>query len=567
MIKFFDGAFGTYYSTLVRDAGPCEEANITNPKMVLKIHQEYIKAGVDYIKTNTFNANKTVYEEPGKVQEIIREGYKIALEATRGTDVQVFADIGYIGEDDPDEASKMYWEIAKSFIDLGAKNFLFETLCEYEVIEGVIEFIKKEVPDAVVVVSFAVAQDGYSRKGLYYKSLLARAEDNELVDIIGLNCACGPTHLLKLAKDLPKTKKPLSIMPNSGYPSSSYGRTVFEDNAEYFAQKLKEIHELGVDILGGCCGTTPKHISLAIKCIKSEDEVKKEKTTFTYSPKERGAKLPLKKLAVELDPPHNSDCSFILDAVDILKDCGVSTITVADSPLAKARANSIMTSGKIKREKNIDVLPHLTCRDKNHIAIKGSMIGASFDGINQILIITGDPIVFDSYKKTGVFNFNSIELIAYIESLNREIFGGSFKIGGAINVNAVNFDAEIKRCAKKIASGATFLLSQPIFTELAIKNFIRAKEELKCELYAGILPIASYRNGIFLNNEVAGIDIPSKLLADLKDKELEEVYDVSLAFSQDIIKQVYDAADGFYLMTPIKKVELVCHLIKRCFDV
>lgn len=569
MHKFFDGAFGTYYFSLTNDPHPCEYANISNGDVVLSIHNQYIKSGVDFIKTNTFNANITVYKDIETVKNIITQGYKLAKRATDGTDISVFADIGYINCGDKKEAELQYMQIAEIFLGLGATNFLFETLCEFDVIIPAIELIKKNVPNATVCACFAVSQDGYTKKGLYYKTLLNNAADNACVDITGLNCACGPTYLLDLVKSMNPISKPLCIMPNAGYPSSVNGRTVYEDNAEYFAQKIGELYKAGASVLGGCCGTTPKHIELAVKAINSEHKTT-PKTVRNYSAAvyKDEKKLKLKPLAVELDPPQNSDCGFISDAVEQLKNCGVGTITFADSPLAKARADSIMTAAKIKREKGVDVLPHLTCRDKNHIAIKGALLGASFDGIDKILAVTGDHAALDDNKKSGVFNFNSTELIAYIKSLNEELFAEKpFSIGGAINVNAVNFENELVRCKKKLESGASFLFSQPMFTQNAIKNFISAKRQLNCKLYAGILPIASYKNAIFLNNEVSGIDIPQNVIEKLKDKPTAEVYDISINYSRDIILAVYDCADGFYIMTPLKKVELVCGLISRCFDV
>ncbi|MFP3154297.1 bifunctional homocysteine S-methyltransferase/methylenetetrahydrofolate reductase [Lachnospiraceae bacterium ZAX-1] len=566
MPKFFDGAFGTYYYSLTNDDAPCERANFTDPKTVLSIHKEYIKAGVDYIKTNTFHTTDTI---------LLTQGYGIAMQAVEGTDVCVFADIGPITCDAPSELELQYRKVAETFVALGATNFLFETLFEYDVIVPAIHLIKERIPHATIMVSFAVSQDGYTRKGLYYKTLLQNAAANPFVSIVGLNCACGPTHLLNLTKALdPATlSKPFAAMPNSGYPSSLNGRMVFEDNAGYFARKINELFYEGASIFGGCCGTTPKHIQLAVKGIHVKyipvaNQPKSISPTLDKSIK----RLALKPIFVELDPPLSSDCTYLLDAVDKLKACRVEAITFADSPLAKARADSIMTAAKIKREKSIDVLPHLTCRDKNHIAMKASLLGASFEGIDRILAVTGDPVVFDAYKKSGVFNFNSIGLISFIKSLNKDLFVDKpFSIGGAMNINARNFQKELERCKRKVDNGASFLLSQPMFTATAIENFIQAKrvlmQESDCKLYAGVLPVASYKNAIFLNNEVSGIEIPQDVIDRLIDKPVEKVYDVSIQFSKGIIEKVYDYADGFYIMTPLKKVDLICSLISSCFEI
>lgn len=567
MIRFLDGAFGTYYLEQTNDYLPCEFANITNRGKVLAIHKEYVEAGVDAIKTNTFNANLSLIDNYNELEKIIKSAYDIANEAVIGTKVLVFSDIGSINCEDKEDTSLQYLEIAKIFIKLGSENFLFETLSEYDVILKAVEYIKTHTIDSKIIVSFAVASDGYTKKGYYYKDLYEKASNNENIDIVSFNCVCGPSNLLELVKKLDRKNKPLAVMPNAGYPSILNGRTVFQNNCEYFAEKIYDLYLASVNILGGCCGTTPKHIKLAIEKINGTNEKvieKKPERKIDY----QSEKKPLKKLAVEIDPPLDNNMSFLFEAVEKLKKINVNTITVADSPLGKARADSIMTAAKIKREKNIDVIPHISCRDKNNIAIKGSLLGASFEGINKILVITGDPVANDvSSKKSGVFNFNSQELISYIKSFNEQVLKENvFSIGGAINVNATNFKRELDRCKIKVENGATFLFSQPIFTDTAVENLIYAKQNLDCELFAGILPIASYKNGVFLNNEVSGIVIPDDIISLLKDKSIEEVYDISISFSKSIMEKVYNYVDGYYIMTPLRKIDLVCNLINSFFD-
>lgn len=576
-IKFFDGAFGTYYYAISGDDGCCELANIYNRDMVLKIHKEYIAAGADAIKTNTFAANSLLCLDHESLEDIIKSGYEIAKQAVAGTDVKVFADIGGISSDDELDIKDEYIKTAEIFLRLGATNFLFETLSDFENARPAIEFIKKKSKNSVIIVSFAVSQDGYSKTGHHYKKLLEVAASNKNVDAVGLNCVCGPSHMLNLFKDIDIKQKPTVAMPNSGYPSTLNGRTVFRDNAEYFSDKLVELSDIGIDIIGGCCGSTPLHIKLGIQKIKNQGRIIPKTSALSKAP-ENGIKSEVKRelcksdskiIAVEMDAPTDCSCDFLLDAVDQYAKLRVDIITVSDSPLSRTRADSIITAAKIKREKGIDVLPHMTCRDKNHIGLKASLLGAAFDGINKVLVITGDPIIQGAAKKSaGVFSFNSFELISYISTLNEEVFKDSpFLIGGALNVNATHFEKELSRAETKIKNGASFLLSQPIFTDQAIENFILAKKSLGCKILAGILPVASYKNAIFLNNEVAGIDISEDIVDSLRDKSKEQVYDISVAYSKKIIDRIYDVCDGLYLMTPLKKVDLVCRLIKEINEV
>lgn len=572
-VLFFDGAFGTYYNKISGKNVNCELANINDKDTVYKIHREYIFAGANAIKTNTYGANSLLSSDFKVISQIIKNGYEIALSVAEQTNALVFADIGYINSDNVNVLDE-YIDIAKVFIKCGAKGFIFETLADYEPLIPAIDYIKENVSEAFIIVSFAVMQDGYTQKGHYYKKLIDLASKNKNIDVVGLNCICGPSHIFNLIKSLDLSSINFSAMPNSGYPSKINGRTVFQDNAEYFSEKLLDIFKLGVKTIGGCCGTTPEHIRLALNKISKItdtspiihiDKLEELETTARNNNFKDKLLQSKKVIAVELDPPIDTDCEFIISASKKAKSVGADIITVADSPLARTRADSIMISAKIKREVSIEVLPHLSCRDRNHIGIKASLMGASIENINNILVITGDPIAqIDRADYKGVFSFNSFNLISYINNLNAELFNHSpFYICGALNINSMQFENELKRAEKKIENGATTLLTQPIFSDEGIYNLELAKKRLNCNILAGILPIASYKNAMFLNNEVSGINIPAGFINKLKDKSVDEVYEISVRFSLDIINKAYNICDGFYLMTPLKKIDLVCEIIKQ----
>ncbi len=557
---YFDGAFGTYYAELFHTDEPCELANLSFPERVKEIHKEYIRAGVDAIKTNTFGVNLSLTDDK-TIVELLTKGYQIACESVQGTDVAVFCDIGYI---DGEHSEAEYKRNVDVFLSLGGKNFLFETLQEYGALSRVIAYLREREPSATVLVSFSVSQDGYTKKGYFYKNLLKQASLD--ADIVGLNCQCGPTHLYRLISQLNLSEYPsFSAMPNAGYPQALNGRTVYSNNISYYSEKLLAIASLGVPVLGGCCGTTPAHLEAVIGGNIPEAEAvthlkPSQKTVQKNCLLEllaRGEKV----FAVEIDPPVDTDTSFLLAAAHRMKQAGAHLITVADSPLARTRADSLMLSAKIKREVEIEVLPHLSCRDKNYIAMRSSLIGANIEQVNNVLVVTGDPI---SRSEGGVFQFNSYTLMNLISNLNQEIFPQNpYTVCGALNVNALHFETELTRAKTKIASGAKVLLTQPIFSEQAAENFRLAKQELNCYVLAGILPIASWKNAMFLNNEVSGIEIPSDFIEQLKVMSPDEVITASVAYSMNMIRCVYDCADGFYIMTPLKKTELVASLLAK----
>lgn len=569
-ICLFDGAFGTYYSTLYPSDTPCEFANLDRRDAVLTIHREYIEAGANAIKTNTFAANPlSLGVELDDVHNILKAGWELACEAGAPSGVKVFADIGPI-PGDYDEVIGIYRSIIDQFLDMGAANFLLETMNELFVFE-LCDYIKEKSPAAFVIVSFAVGQDGYTVKGIPASAISEAAEASK-ADAFGFNCICGPSHLLKIAGNVKRGTKTLSVMPNSGYPSVIEGRTVYIDNARYFAEKMLQIQQSGATILGGCCGTTPEHIRMTAQLLAHAGEAlpvtrATKPVTAVVTENAFAAKLLSgeKVMAVELDPPLDADYSHIAEAAPYIRDAGADVITVADSPLARPRADSMIISAKIQREAGIQAIPHLTCRDHNTIGLKSILLGGSIEGIRNVLIVTGDPVPsVERSEIRGVFSVNSYTLIQYAEHLNADVFAGQeFFIGGALNVNAANFDSELKRALKKQENGTKFFLTQPIFSDEAAANFHKAKSTLRSKLLAGLMPVVSYRNAVFLNNEVPGIHIPEAVVERMRDKSPEEVMEISLSYSMEIVHKIHEAADGYYLMTPLKKYKLVAELMKR----
>lgn len=569
---FFDGAFGTYYHKISGKNAFCENANLNERETVVGIHREYIQAGARAIKTNTFGANSLLSADRQAVAEIIKNGYFLACQAAADTGALVFADIGCItGEEEA--ISREYKELTQLFLSLGAKNFLFETMPALSALIPALRQIRQACPDACWIVSFAVSQDGYTTKGSFYKDLIAAAVKDPDIDAVGINCLCGPSHALSLIKELDIRGKAFSAMPNAGYPTTINGRTVYQEDSAYFSEKLREIRALGVEILGGCCGTTPAHIRAAIARIAEEADApyyaqpadaKEEQRPAFQSDLQRRFDSGRKLIAVELDPPPDTRFDYLIPAAKKAGQTGADVITVADSPLARARADSILTAAKLKREAGIDVLPHLSCRDRNHIGIKAALIGAYMEDIHNIFAITGDPVAeTERGMSRGVFSFNAYNLLSFINSLNTELFSQApFFAGAALNVNAANFDAELMRAHRKLKNGAQFLMTQALFMPRAAENLIHAKKELGCRILAGIMPVAGYKNALFLNNEVAGIEIPQSVIESFRDKPAPQVQALSVAYSIGIIDSVYDHCDGFYLMTPLKKIDLVCSLIE-----
>ncbi|MCC0634980.1 MULTISPECIES: bifunctional homocysteine S-methyltransferase/methylenetetrahydrofolate reductase [unclassified Clostridioides] len=572
-VLVFDGAMGTYYSKLKNSPFNCEIANINDASTILSIHEEYIKAGCMAIKTNTFAANETLLECDFKtVKDIIKSGYEIALEATRNTDVFIFADIGPIPALNDRNLLPDYKKIVDVFLEIGATNFLFETFSSDEYLPEISSYIKEKQPNAFILTEFAVNPEGFTRLGKSGTNIFKSISKDKNIDALGFNCISGPHHLLHFIKTLDINDNIVSIMPNAGYPTIINNRTFFEDNSDYFSEQMLEILNQGVHILGGCCGTTPEFIKKTVEIINSlykgnvaiKNDISPKEKIKSVAKNELLEKLDggKKIIAVELDPPIDTDIEFFMNSAEKLKNYGVDAITIADCPIARARVDSSLLACKIKRELDITPIPHMTCRDRNINATKALLLGLNIENINNVLVVTGDPIPSaerDEIK--AMFSFNSSILANYIKTLNKDTFNTPFNIFGALNINATNFDSQLKHAKIKIENGVTMFLTQPVLTEQALLNLKKAKEILPAKILGGIIPVVSYKNACFMNNEISGITVSQDIIDMYKDASKEQSTKLAINISTQIAKEIEPYVDGYYIITPFKRIDIVCDIL------
>ncbi|MEF9934467.1 MAG: bifunctional homocysteine S-methyltransferase/methylenetetrahydrofolate reductase [Clostridium sp.] len=577
-----DGAMGTYYVEVTGDSvSKCEMANITSPSIIEKIHREYIDAGAKIIRTNTFAANTiTLSCTREYLKRIIKDGYNIAEKAVEGRDVFIGASIGPIPDikidDDEFDIVDEYKFIVDSFLEEGTKIFVFETFSSLDYLYEITNYIKEKNEDIFILVQLAFTMDGFTRRGLNIESYIEDIKSLN-VDAFGFNCGVGPLHLYKLISRISIEDSVISALPNAGYPDIVNERSVYVNNPNYFADMMMDIKSLGVKIIGGCCGTTPVHIQkitqrIGDSHISNIESSKKEGQSKIVHSKIKGAFM--EKLnrgnfiyAVELDPPFGIDIDSVINGAKKCKEMGIDLITIADSPRAIARVDSLMVSAKVKREVGIDVLPHLCCRDKNINAIRSGLLAAYIEGIRNVLIVTGDPICAEDRINTkSVFNLNSFRLIDLVAKMNNDVFiNESVSIGGALNLNIPNKDNEILRMDKKIVSGASYFLTQPIFDKETIEYLIDLKSKRpEVKILAGIMPLASYKNAMFLHNEVPGIVIPDKYINMFSsDMTREEGYKVGIDIAVNICNELKSYVDGFYFITPFNRVEIIEKVISN----
>lgn len=569
-VLLFDGAMGTYFARRTERAGAgCELSNLSAPEEIASIHREYIAAGCNAIKTNTFGTNAPSYGGDKTLTErVIEAGWRLANEAA-GESCAVFADIGPVSGVPEQAAAEAYIHVAETFLRLGAENFLFETQSSAAGLPEVIDAVRARRPEAFIAVSFAVQPDGYTAEGAYAKDLFRQVTT---ADAVGFNCVVGAGHMAALLPLLPRDERLWLMMPNGGTPTVMGRQVHYDSKPAYFAGQLAAMAEKGVSILGGCCGTTPEHMAAAKAALgeafrheRALAETSAEPVRTAIPPNVLTEKLRQGKrvIAVELDPPADAGLGKFMAGARELQAAGVDAITIADCPIARARADAGILACKVKRELGLDVIPHMTCRDRNLNAIKALLLGLFGEGVQNVLAVTGDPIPTAQRDEVkSVYQFNSRKLAAYIASLGQQELPTPFTVFGALNVNARNFSIQLDIAKDKVKNGMAGFFTQPVLSKEAMDNLVLARRELPGSfLLGGIFPIVSHRNALFMDAEVRGVSVCREIIDLYEGANRERGEEIAHAVSTAIAREIAPYVDGFYLMTPFSRTGLMTRLM------
>ena len=275
-----------------------------------------------------------------------------------------------------------------------------------------------------------------------------------------------------------------------------------------------------------------------------------------------------KVIAIELDSPRVADLSGYLDGARRLQAAGADLLTIADCPIAQARMDSSLVACRVHQELGMCALPHMTCRDRNLNATKALLLGLYAEGVREVLAITGDPIpTAERDEVKNVYQFNSRKLAQYIVSLageGREM-PSAMTVFGALNLNARNFEVELRRAVEKLENGMSGFLTQPVLSAQAVENLRKARQTLgeRAKILAGIMPVVSQRNAIFMENEINGIHVEEDIIQRFAGLDREQGEALGLEVSMQMAREALPYADGFYLMTPFNRVALMEQLIAR----
>lgn len=592
----FDGAMGTVIYEKGIFLNACyDELNLTNPDLIKSIHQSYVDAGADVILTNTFGANRIKLEKYGladKVKEINIAGVKLARSTNE--DVYVLASIGsnlssgeILTSENLERIKASYKEQISILVDAGVDGIIFETFFDVEELL-LASSIAKEF-DIPVVASMTLTKEMETPKGLSIVTALKKLDKSQFVDILGLNCSIGPHAMLSaVEKVIGSISKPLVVQPNAGHPQKRDGRMIYLSTPEYFTSYCKNYINLGVMGVGGCCGTNVEHIKEMARTIKALTGVKKhveiskievQNTNIVVTPtieKSNFAKKLFSKtekaISIEITPPRSVDLTPMLEKVQKCKDVGVDAINIPDGPRASARISPMVAGVMIEQKIGMEVILHYCCRDRNLIGMQSDILGGYAAGIKNYLVITGDPPKLGNYPQaTAVFDVDAVGLTKVIHNLNRgeDIAGNeinpptSILIGVGANPCAINLENEIKHFYNKIDAGAEYVMTQPVFDADTLLRFIDITSKYKqIPVVAGIWPLVSLKNALFLKNEVPGVEIPDRIIERMeKANTKEDALKIGIEIAHEIKQKIDSSVQGYQISAPFGKVDLAINII------
>jgi methionine synthase I (cobalamin-dependent)/5,10-methylenetetrahydrofolate reductase len=593
-VLIFDGAMGTeLYKRDFFVNTSFDELNLNAPDVISEIHSSYFESGADVLTTNTYSANRSNLSKFGlgeKVEEINRAAVKLAQNAG-GEDTLIAGSVGPVESHSritDEEIVEILSEQISILEDAGVDFIIFETIPTESDAKLAFKAASK-VGKLPYIISFSIDRSGETQKGEPLKSLVnAVSGEGRGPSAIGLNCCVGPEGILSpLENLLSHTELPVIVQPNAGLPKQVGGRMIYMASPEYLTTYALRFVNLGASGIGGCCGTGPEHIkdiSMSIKKVavvgkrsvvtEVKDETLLQESVPTAEKSKLGAKIANGEwvVTVEIVPPKGFDLSATIEKAKQCAEAGIDAINIPDGPRASSRISPLIASLKIEENAKIESILHFCCRDRNLIGMQSDLLGCAAAEVRNLLFITGDPPKLGHYPNaSAVFDADSIGMVKVQEQLNHGIdLGGNpigeptkALIGVGADPNAIDMERELRRTREKVEAGAEYIITQPVFAVDPLLKFLDDIAYLNIPVFAGIWPLASYRNAEFMKNEVPGVVVPDSIMermekADTKEAQREE----GVAIAKESIEGIRDRIQGIQVSAPFGNVTTAISVIK-----
>lgn len=597
-----DGAMGT---SLIEAGIPMErcfeELCVSQPGLIRDIHAAYVTAGARVIETNSFGANAVRLEKYGlenRVAEINRAAARLARQCANGKDVHVAGSVGPLGitvdqaRERGIDRSEIFKLQVQSLFEGGVDIILFETFFDLEEMAVALAAMRA-IENRPAICSLACSEEGRLPSGMPLSEAFTKLRELGAA-IVGANCVNGPQAMLRLFEHL-SPEGLLSVYPNAGRPKYHDGRFLYYTTPDYFARTARGLAEQGARLIGGCCGIGPEHIAATVEALKGVSPVTGKTVRIVEPPPSLSTPAEAEPsildsiasgktvVITELDPPKTLDLEKYFQGAQALSDAGSDAITLADNSLAILRVSNLAIAAMLKQRNITPLLPmlrsrcgitpllHLSCRDKNLLGLQSELLGMAALGIRHVLPLTGDPSkVGDHPGASSVYDVTSIQLIEIIKRMNEGInYSGKtikiptrFVIGCTFNPNAKNLDAQVARLERKVAAGAQYVMTQPLFDTELVLEMERRTRHLNVPIFPGIWPLLSGRQAEFLHNEVPGIVVPEEVRRQMAGEEGAQARAKGIAIAKEVCRASLDCFPGVYLITPFLHYDTTVELVR-----
>jgi homocysteine S-methyltransferase len=597
-----DGAMGTVLYARGIPINRCyDELNLSDPGLILSIHEEYLQAGAEILETNTFGANRfrlAWHGLAGKVAEINAAGVRLARQAAEhlktkqageawvsGTVGPLGVRLEPLGKTGLDEARAAFAEQIQALVKAGVDLLIVETMPALNEAREALAAAREIAPELPVLVMVTVDDEGNCLDGSSPEQAAALLTEWG-AGAIGVNCSTGPTTVLTAVEAMRKaTALPLAAMPNAGMPRAVEGRNIYLISPEYMASFARKAIAAGVQIVGGCCGTTPNHIRAMRSAMRALDEqtlvegsgappaLSKETPPAPLGARSRiGALIAEGSFVtlVEIVPPRGIDCSKEIEGARLLAQIGVHAINVPDSPHASARMSAQSLCIQIQQHTSMETVLHYTCRNRNILSIQSDLLGASSIGLHNILCVTGDPPKVGNYPDaTAVFDVDSIGLVNMVRRLNHGLDIGAnsigvstnFTIGVAANPGVPDIEQELRRFAYKVEAGAEYAITHPVFDLRLLESFLKRIEGHRIPVIAGIWPLTSLRNAELMKNDLR-VSIPEEIMLRMAQADSPEAARrEGILIAREMVEAVRPLVQGVQIATPFGRYNVAAEVI------
>lgn len=614
-----DGAMGTQlYERGIFLNHVFENINLTRPDLVREIHEAYVHAGADIIETNSFGANRVRLGAKGLADEVaaINQSAAKIARSVAGDRVYLAGSIGPSGwtptictEAERHQLEEAFFEQSKLLLEGGVDLLMLETFRLVGELQIALRGARAAVGQAFPIVAHvAFDADFLSGDG---------ATPERAVDLIaewganvaGVNCIEGPQIVFQVAERMVGRGIPICAQPNAGYPQRIDGRMVYMATPEYFGEYAKRMFQIGVSIVGGCCGTNMEHIRWATGSarmlgggranipatpVASAPDLKVGvETVPTASKTKLSSKVVrvyeerIKKgigqdrvtkenfvVSVEVNPPEKLvDLEKTLRGARMLKDAGIDVINSSDGPRASVRVSNSVLTHIVQQEVGLETILHVCCRDRNLLRLTSDLFGSHVQGLHNLVIITGDPpkTAGDYPHATAVFDLDSIGLLRLASGLNHGYDPAGkameqatrFFLACGAEPGALDYDREIRRLKQKKEAGAEMIMTQPVYDGALLRRFLNDIRELDLPVLVGLLPLASLQNALFLHNEVPGMQVPRPILERMEKVEKGPASLMEgVRIAQDALDEVKQDVVGAYIMPPFGRYEAAVKILE-----